>query len=149
MKQVGQRLYATVRRQLQREFVRFCLVGAVGFVVNLSTMTVVHEVLGVSIEWSVLIGGEVALVSNFLFHNFWTYKERALNKKITVLFLQFHVAFWSGNGINAILTLIMIKQFGWSSVLSLAIASGAVLFWNFAWTRFYIWRAKDATQQEV
>jgi len=147
MKQVKQGLYSVVRRQLQREFVRFCVVGVVGFVVNLSMLTFARELLGLPIEWSVLIGGEVALFSNFFFHNYWTYKERPQNKKIGVLFLQFHVAFWSGNGVNVILTLIMIKQFGWSSVVSLAIASGAVLFWNFGWTKFYIWRAKDITKE--
>ena len=147
MKQVGQGLYAAVRKQLQREFVRFCLVGAVGFVVNLSTLTLARESLGLPVELAVLLGGEVALVSNFLFHNYWTYKERPQNKKIAVLFMQFHVAFWSGNGINAILTLLMIKQLGWSSVVSLAIASAIVLFWNFAWTRYYIWRAKEVTEE--
>ncbi len=147
MKQVEQRLHAIIGKQLHREFVKFCLVGAVGFVVNLSTLTLTHNVLGLPVELAVILGGEVALVSNFLFHNYWTYKKRYQNKKIGVLFLQFHVAFWSGNGINAILTLLMIKQLGWSPAVSLAIASAAVLFWNFVWTRFYIWRAKDITEE--
>lgn len=141
-------LYRALRRQLKREFVRFCLVGAVGFLVNLATLHLFKDVLRAPIILAVLGGGEVALISNFLFHNYWTYRERAQNKRIAVLFLQFHIAFWSGNGINALLTLFMIMKLGWHETLSLAIASAIVLFWNFAWTRYYIWRAKKVITEE-
>lgn len=124
------------------------MVGAVGFLVNFTTLALLRDVLDVPVVLAVLAGGEVALVSNFLFHNYWTYRERPQNKKIYVLFLQFHLAFWSGNGINSLLTLFMILQLGWGEFVSLAIASFIVLFWNFGWTRYYIWRTKTLETED-
>lgn len=149
IKKVGNSLHGAVRKQLEHEFIRFCMVGIVGFCVNLSVLVLLRDALHAPIVLAVLGGGEAALVSNFLFHNFWTYRTRQQDKKISTLFFQFHIAFWSGNGINALLTLVMITQLGWGATVSLAIASIVVLFWNFIWTRYFIWRSKSVVAEEA
>ena len=130
-----------VRRLLRQDFVRFCMVGAVGFLINLVILKLLHDAWGWPIVLATLIGSEVAYFSNFLFHNSWTYKHKAkVEKSFKRLLVQFHLSAWSGMLLNVLIVYIAVTMFHLDSAIGLVIASVIVLFWNYVWTKFYIWR---------
>lgn len=131
-------------RIMKIDFVRFGIVGSIGFLVNLICLTLLYKHLKVEVVVSQIISGEVALLSNFTFHNFWTFKGHEhipFYKKL----LQFHATQWSGQLIILAVVSLGVKLFKFNYVYSLIIASGLVMVWNFGWTKYYIFNNKKNT----
>jgi dolichol-phosphate mannosyltransferase len=78
--------------KIQRIF-KFGVVGGTGLVMQ----TLIFEILGVRLKVlspsvAGMVGGEVAIISNFIFNNLWTFKEYAVTGiKMLVKFLQFNL----------------------------------------------------------
>lgn len=126
---------------LKHDFVRFCLVGVSGFLINLIILKALHDAWHWPIVVATLLGSEVAYFSNFLFHNFWTYKHNPkVEKSFARLLVQFHMSAWSGMALNTVIVYLAVTFVRLDSAIGLAIASIIVLFWNYVWTKFYIWR---------
>lgn len=122
------------------DFVRFCIVGTLGFIINFGLLTLLYKVLDVHVFIAQLISSEVALFSNFVLHHNWTYKDNVTNKSIKNLLIQFHASSWSAILGSAAIVAGGVKIFHLNYVVALVIASAAGLFWNFGWTKFVIWR---------
>ena len=134
-------LRGVVERLLRQDFVRFCVVGGVGFLINLVILKLLHDAWHWPIVLATLIGAEVAYFSNFLFHNSWTYKHgQRAEKSFRRLLVQFHLSAWSGMLLNTVIVYVAVVMFRQDSAVGLIIASLIVLFWNYFWTKFYIWR---------
>lgn len=77
----------------KQRFLKFAVVGGIGFVIQ----TVVFEVLGVftkilSPSAATVVGGELAIISNFTLNNLWTFKDyRVTGIKIVGKFIQFNL----------------------------------------------------------
>ncbi|MBI2591887.1 GtrA family protein [Candidatus Saccharibacteria bacterium] len=121
------------------DFVRFCIVGTSGFIINFALLTTLYKVIGLHVFVAQLISSEIALFNNFVLHNNWTYKNRS-DKSIKRLLIQFHASSWSAILGSAVIVSVAVKTFNLNYVVALVIASAAGLFWNFAWTKFVIWR---------
>lgn len=90
--------------------------------------------------WSQLIAGEIALFSNFLLHHNWTYKHKNVKKGFLHLLWQFHATSWLAVIGTAALVSIGIHTFNLPYIIALVIAAGLAMLWNFAWSKFVIWR---------
>lgn len=86
-------LYIICQRKqalLRGSFMKFCAVGTIGFIINTVILEIfvffeVHPVAGS------VMGAECAIVSNFLFNNAWTFRDRrAYGLKKLKKFLQFN-----------------------------------------------------------
>jgi putative flippase GtrA len=129
----------TGRKLLEIDFVRFSMVGAVGFIVNLSVLFVLYDVLKLPIWVAQLLAVEVALISNFTLHHFWTFRHRSGGKRKRLLLAQFHLSSWSGAIINSSIVVVAVDVFNLHYFFGLVFGSATALFWNFFWTKFYIW----------
>ena len=75
-----------------RRFFKFAAVGGTGLVLQ----TLIFEILGLKLRLfspavATVIGGELAIVNNFLLNNFWTFSDhRVVGAKIFGKFLQFN-----------------------------------------------------------
>lgn len=136
----------TGRRLLKVDFVRFSMVGAVGFLVNLGMLFILFDLLSMPIWLAQLLGAEAALFSNFTLHHFWTYRDRAGLKRKRILLAQFHVSFWSGAAINSLIVIAAVNALNVHYFIGLVAGSATALFWNFFWTKFYIWRHNPHTK---
>ncbi len=119
---------------------RFCLVGALGFLINLVLLDILYKWLHSPLILSQIVASEIALFSNFMFHHRWTYKAHHVRKTITKLIVQFHLTSWVAVVGSTILVTVGVTVFKLDSSVSLVIASAIALFWNFAWSKFVIWR---------
>jgi putative flippase GtrA len=135
------RVQLIMTRLLKQDFVRFCAVGVIGFLINLVILKFLHDGMGWPVIVATLLGSEAAYFSNFLFHNFWTYKDGTrVEKSFGRLLAQFHLSAWSGMLLNTLIVFVAVTFFALDSAIGLVIASVIVLFWNYFWTKFYIWR---------
>lgn len=131
-----------MKRLLRIDFVRFCMVGALGFTINFLLLTLFFGVLGLPLFVSQVIAAEVALFHNFLWHNYWTYKSSKVHKSLGALVVQFHITSWVAVVGSAALISLLVHTFNVDYMVALVISSAAAMFWNFGWTKFVIWRHK-------
>src|SRR3990167_3662561 len=76
------------------DFVRFCIVGTLGFIINFALLTLLYKGLKMNVFIAQLISSELALFNNFILHHNYTYKDRS-SKSIRNLLIQFHVSSWT------------------------------------------------------
>jgi putative flippase GtrA len=133
----------TITTLLQKDFVRFCIVGGVGFIVNALLLKLFVDYGHLRVYIAQAVAAEIALFLNFLFHHNWTYKHKTENKTIKQLIIQFHLASWAAIFGSALVVAVLVNKFKLSLILSLAISSVIALFWNFFWSKYIIWRNND------
>ncbi len=136
-----------MERLIKIEFVRFCIVGGTGFVINFAILTALHKGLGWPVFIAQLIGAEIALFSNFMLHHTWTYKGHHVKKSLAQLLVQFHATTWPAIVGSALMVSAFVKWLHMSSLMALAISSLIALLWNFVWSKFVIWR--NVTPAEI
>jgi putative flippase GtrA len=128
-----------LKKLLAIDFVRFCIVGALGFVVNFSLLTMLYQKLGLHIVPAQLIAGEIALFSNFYLHHNWTYKSHHTMKTIQTLLIQFHATSWFALLLTTVIVAFGVKTAGLHYTIALMIAAAIALVWNFVWSKYVIW----------
>jgi putative flippase GtrA len=131
-------------RELVR-FLKFATVGAIGMVVDLSILNVMHKVLGLPLLIANSISFSTAVVSNFTWNRLWTFPE-SRQRPIVSQLGQFALVNIIGLGINnAVLWTIhhLITGFvpdPFDYNLAKITAIGVVLFWNFFVNRMWTYR---------
>lgn len=127
--------FAQKPREFTR-FLKFAIVGAIGMVVDLTTMTIVREWWGAPLPVAVAIGFTLAVMSNFTWNRLWTFpesRERPIRGQLT----QFFIINVIGLGINEIVVALLHPVFGRALndppayIAAKIIAIGIVLFWNY------------------
>jgi len=136
-----------IERLLKLEFIRFCIVGGLGFFINLIILVSLTKLFGLPVILAQLIGAEVALGTNFVLHHNWTYKTHKVNKGVKSLIIQFHATTWPAIIGSTIMVSLSVSVLHFNKFLALVISSFVSLGWNFAWSKFVIWR--DVTQKEI
>jgi putative flippase GtrA len=135
-------------RLLKIDFVRFCIVGGMGFVINFIILVLLNKVLAWHIFVSQFIGAEVALFSNFMLHHHWTYKHHKVEKQKHHLLMQFHLTSWPAILGSASMVTIFERLLNFDNLAALATSSTIALMWNFFWSKYVVWR-KVSTKEIV
>ena len=136
-----------ITRLLEIDFIRFCIVGGTGFVINLVILTVLTKSFGISTFISQLIGAEIALFCNFMLHHHWTYKRHKVQKTFRNLLIQFHATTWPAIVGSSLMVSGGERFLHLSNLWALAVSSVIALIWNFMWSKYVVWRdvsIKDA-----
>ena len=139
-------------------FLKFAVVGTIGFGVDFVTYNVVRSGIGLSPEISSIISFCVAVISNFLFNRFWTYPD-SRSKPLLGQLMQFAVVNIFGLLIRTVifslihnplvgLFEIIAKDFIIPAIvlgenISLAIVVIIVMFWNFFINRYWTYNDVD------
>lgn len=126
---------------LKIDFIRFGVVGAVGFLVTAIFLQLFHGVFGLDIFPATLLASEIGLLSNFVFHEKWTYKSaNHKDKPLWTKFWQFNMSSWSGVVLITLIESFCVKILHLNYLFSLIIAAAITMFWNFFWTKYFIFR---------
>ncbi len=131
-------------RELVR-FVKFAIVGAIGMVVDLSILNILHGLVGLHLLVANSISFSAAVVSNFTWNRLWTFPETR-DRPIHTQLAQFATVSIIGLGINNL----VLWQFyqvlrnylttPWDYNAAKILAIGVVLFWNFGANRLWTFR---------
>jgi len=136
-----------IKKLLELDFIRFCIVGGTGFVINFIILIGLHKVLHLPVFISQLIGAEIALFSNFMLHHHWTYKKNHVEKTLPQLLLQFHATSWPAILGSAAMVSLGEKYLNLSNLFALVLTSIVVFVWNYVWSKFVVW--KDVKTPEI
>lgn len=126
---------------LQSSFIRFCVVGGIGFIINAIVLSILFKSIGLPILPAQLASAEAALIVTFALHHTWTYAASAevtWQRRLGT----FHGTTWIGIVLNSLITSSLVTFGHINYLIGLAIASVIVLFWNYYWTRYHIWQSK-------
>ena len=121
-----------------KDFIKYSLVGLSGVFVNLGVYAALTRNLGFSEILAPLISIEVALISNFIFNNFWTFGKRQQKSRIRQRFFKFHLASGLAALLNYLIFLMLFLGLGvydiFANLIGIAIAAIANYLINSNWT---------------
>jgi dolichol-phosphate mannosyltransferase len=122
-----------------RRLVMFLLVGISGVIVNLGTLYIITEKVGMFYAWAGLIGIEASIITNFILNETITFsdipkKRFSIGRRI----VNYHAIALAGSAISYSLLLILTSAgiwYLWSALIGILIA----FIWNFALNRSSTW----------
>lgn len=81
-----------IRLKRSAQFFKFCVVGTIGFLVNSLGLEVFYR-LGLRPSLAAALGAELAIISNFVLNNLWTFKKYQIKKisRFLTKFFQFNL----------------------------------------------------------
>ncbi len=129
------------------KFIRFGLVGFSGVFVNMGVLYVLRNFCNLELTRSLILAAELAIISNFLWNDIWTFGEISRrqrgNRQRLKRLLKFNTICLMGLILNVILVNVMFNIFGMNEYLANLIAILAVTLWNFWINMKLSWRVTD------
>jgi dolichol-phosphate mannosyltransferase len=136
----------TLSRPWLSRFVRFAAVGASGVLVDTAALFLLHDPswLGLGLSRSKVIAAELAILSNFLWNDHWTFRDladgqrgpRARGKRL----LKFNLVCLVGLGLSLGLLNLFHGGLGLDYLLANLLAIALVTAWNFWMNLKLSWR---------
>jgi len=137
---------------LASSFVRFCLVGSFGVLVDMLTLYLLSDpsTLHWGLTRSKIVGAELALISNFLMNDAWTFAARigANDGKREKFhrFLKFNALCGVGMLLNILILNVLFNRFEMNRYLANAIAIVLVTIWNYTLNLKLGWRTSTVVR---
>jgi len=125
-----------------RRFIKFCLVGSTGVVINMGLLWLFTEVVGLFYLASAAIGIEASIMNNFILNDVWTFKDRrtpGMAARLTRL-LKFNLVSAAGIGINMGVLWGCTELLGIYYLLSNLCGIATAMLWNFIVNTSWTWR---------
>jgi dolichol-phosphate mannosyltransferase len=108
---------AWIRFQSSKLFIKFCLVGACGVLVNLGLFTALLA-LGLNKFVASPIAIQCSIISNFLGNNYWTFKSRNLAGALHARGLRFNAVSILSLGISYLTFIVLARAFPYVPLLA-------------------------------
>ncbi|HWY17006.1 MAG TPA: glycosyltransferase family 2 protein [Rhizomicrobium sp.] len=130
----------TIGHVLPPRFVAFSIVGALGTLVHMVTLTLLLKALGVDFNLSQASAAVVAMTGNFFLNNALTYRDKRLvGGRMFAGLLTFYAACGIGAAANVgIADYLFVSHHAWWIAGLSGVLIGAV--WNYATTSVFTWR---------
>jgi len=150
----------TIRYRKNTILVKFLIVGTIGFIVYSILMWLFYDspflpfMPAKNTAWgfwrfshkdlrlfiSSVVSIEASVISNFLWHENWTFKERLKEGRLVTRFFQFHIVSIGSPLIQLASVNTLTPYFGFPWLVSSAIGVLIGLIWNYLWNTRVVWR---------
>ena len=127
------------KKELAR-FVKFGLVGFLGAGVTYFFWILLEVFLGFPDRMALVIGIEIAIISNFFINNFWTFRDRPKKERIFLKLLKFNLVSLGGLLINVIVYTIFRDYFEFYKYFAEVFGILGGFLWNFFINNFWTWK---------
>ena len=136
-------LYKLLGRLFPARFISFVIVGFTGVFVQLVTLFLLFKILQLNFFVAQTLATMVAMTSNYIINNIFTYHDRTLHGMDFVKGLfSFYLACSLGAIINvAVANMLFEKALTWWISSTIGAVAGAV--WNYATTAIFTWKEKE------
>lgn len=111
-----------------QQFVKFCVVGGSGVLVDFGVTYVCKEWIRLNKYLANSLGFAIAATSNYLLNRLWTFHS---HNNIPVEYLKFVGISVLGLGINNAVIYLLTDKLRWNFYFSKLFAIGMVTIWNF------------------
>jgi putative flippase GtrA len=112
------------------KFLKFCIVGSSGMLVDFSTTWLLKEKVKINKYIANSAGFILAATSNYLLNRFWTFQSD--NTRVVTEYLTFILISIIGLGINNAVVYLLTERIRFNFYLSKLFATGVVTLWNFS-----------------
>lgn len=129
----------------KKRLVKFGIVGFTGFLVNYLGLELFKK-FGLSTYFAALIATEMAIISNFIFNNVWTFKDKVLRKFSDIIpqFVKFNVSSLFAVIVQPLIVTGATHLFGDTSIIRLLGLIFALAFvivpYNYVVYNLFIWK---------
>ena len=138
----------------QSRFVRFCLVGLSGVIVDMALLYLLSDphMLGWGLTRSKILAAEAAIISNFLWNDAWTFadrvrQQRSVRQKLH-RFFKFNAICFVGLILNVIVLNIQFNVFSINRYAANGAAILAATAWNYLINKHLSWRTAGVALHE-
>jgi len=134
-------------RQLHREesksFLKFCMVGALGSLVNMGLLWILTEHVGLFYVLSAAISIEASILFNFSLNDFWTFRNRKrLGTNIVARALKYNLICVIGAAFNLGILTLMTEGFGVYYLISNLVGIVVAVLWNYSGSIKWAWQTE-------
>lgn len=112
------------------KFIKYCVVGFSGMVVDFGATWLLKEKLKVNKYIANTCGFILASTSNYILNRVWTFESQS--EEIATEYFSFFAIALIGLGINNLILWLLNDKLKWNFYLSKVFAIGVVTVWNFA-----------------
>jgi len=136
-------VYSLIRRKGELlRFVKFCLVGLSGVLVNVGLLWLLTEFAGLFYLVSAAISIETSIISNFALNDYFTFSDRRLPgvKSFLGRLLKFNLVSLAGLAINMGVLGLLTQVFGIYYLLSNLCGIAVAILWNYLVNTWWTWR---------
>lgn len=123
--------------QIHKEFIKFCVVGLSGLLINISITYFCTEYLGIWYIVSNIIAQIIAITNNFIWNKFKTFKNKNIHK-IHIQYTYSILTYIFSGLISIILLYIFTDKIGIWYIHSVLIVAFIGLFINFSIHKFFV-----------
>ncbi len=132
-------------RLLNYSFVRFSIVGFLGFVVNYVALTVMFRGVKLNILPAQILSAELALIVTFLGNNYWAFRDHH-HISVRVKIIKYHLSSGAGLIINTAIVSLLVTYAHFFYGLALVLGSITALLWNFTINSTFIFKKSTTAQ---
>jgi len=152
--------YAAARLAGSSTFIKFSIVGTIGYVVNQFFLYVFYDSPAfpflpekdtsariiffthpdVRLLIATVIAVELAILSNFLWHNLWTFSDRSNRLPMLLRLIAFNITSIGSPIISVTTVNILTPNFGINAYIANSIGVALGMTWNWVWNTRLIWR---------
>ncbi len=125
-------------------FVKFCIVGASGTLVNMSLLWLLTEFAGLPYLVSAAISIETSIVSNFTFHDFFTFSDRRSTTAMVFFrrLLKYNLIGLAGLAINMGVLWVLTELVGLYYLLSNLVGIASTTVSRYILNLWWTWRSE-------
>lgn len=129
----------------KQRFLKFGIVGGTGFIVNFVGLELLKRV-GLSTYFATLLATEAAIISNFIFNNVWTFKDKIITsfRDLVAQFFKFNFASLFAVIVQPFIVTGTVHLFGDTSLVHFLALVFALIFvvvpYNYVVYNLFIWR---------
>lgn len=139
-----------VRRKIDfpiGRFIRFILVGFSGLAVDMGSLYLLYDVLGLGLTRSAILAAELAIINNFFWNDLWTFgdisKHQRQGRKILKRLMKFNIICLMGLILKVLLLNILFNGLHLNPYIANFLSIIAVTTWNF-WINLKLsWRVTE------
>lgn len=128
-------------------FIRFILVGFTGLAVDMGSLYLLYDVLGLGLTRSAVLAAELAIINNFFWNDLWTFgdisKHQQQRRKVLKRLAKFNIICLMGLILKVLLLNALFNSLHLNAYLANFLAIIAVTIWNF-WINLKLsWRVTE------
>lgn len=128
-------------------FVRFVLVGFSGLAVDMGTLYLLYDLLGLGLTRSAIFAAELAIINNFFWNDLWTFgdlsRKQRKPRQVMKRLVKFNIICLMGLILKILLLNILFNGLHLNPYLANFLAIVAVTLWNF-WINLKLsWRVTE------
>ena len=136
-------VYSLMKRKGELwRFLKFCVVGLSGVLVNMGLLWLLTELAGLFYLLSAAISIETSIISNFIFNNYFTFRDRRSPgvKSFLNRLVKFNLVSLAGLGINMGVLWLLTEVFGLYYLLSNLCGIVVATLWNYLVNTWWTWK---------